>query len=387
MNILFLYTSELDPLKGGIERVTDVLSRYLRNIGYTVYWIYWGNSDGDGWVFPSKEIYTVENINYLSQIIREYKIEIVINQAGFSRDTFRLVYSVKDNLPFKLITCLHNSLWGSVKYNTSHVLNKYLGKIGIEISDNFIIDTGIRYLYKLKWKCHYKNICKYSDALVLLSEKFKYELSEFITIRPDYNIVAIPNPTSYKGFSEEELQKSEKEKILLYVGRIQNRQKRIDLLLRIWALVQEQCPDWSLVIVGDGNSKDELKNLSQELKLERVRWVKRCDPRPFYEKSSIFALTSSFEGFGIVLVEAMQYGVIPFAFNSYLSVTDIIDNHKNGILIPPFDVNMYSSYLVDMMNSETLREQMKREAWLKAQIFTLNEVGERWNNLFYTLLS
>lgn len=95
--------------------------------------------------------------------------------------------------------------------------------------------------------------------------------------------------------------KSQKEKILLYVGRIENRQKRIDLLLKTWALVQKQCIDWSLVIVGDGNSKEELTNLSLSVKLERVRWVDRCDPRPFYEKASIFALTSSFEGFGIVL--------------------------------------------------------------------------------------
>lgn len=386
MNVLFLYTSELDPLKGGIERVTDVISRYLRTIGYTVYWIYWGNSNEKGWVFPSKEIYTIENINYLSKIVKEYKIEIVVNQAGFSKDTFRLVYSVKDSVPFKLITCLHNSLWGSVKYNTSHVLNKYLRKVGIEISDNLIVDTGVKCLYKLKWRRHYKNICKYSDALVLLSDKFKCELSEFIDIRPEYNIIAIPNPTSYKGFSVEELQKSEKEKILLYVGRIQNRQKRIDLLLKIWALVQEQCADWSLVIVGDGNSKEELKNLSRELRLKRVRWVDRCDPRPFYERASIFALTSSFEGFGIVLVEAMQYGVIPFAFNSYLSVTDIIDDRKNGILIPPFDIYIYASLLIKVMNSDDCRRRMRREAWVKAQGFTIDEVGRKWTDLFFRLL-
>ena len=99
--------------------------------------------------------------------------------------------------------------------------------------------------------------------------------------------------------------------------------------------------DWSLIIVGGGRQLDEMRQLAANLKLVNVKFEGFQDPKSYYERASIFCMTSSYEGFGIVLVEAMQYGVVPMAFNSYISVTDIIENGVMVFLIEPFDIDAY----------------------------------------------
>lgn len=73
-------------------------------------------------------------------------------------------------------------------------------------------------------------------------------------------------------------------------------------------------------------------------------------------------MTSLFEGFGLVLTEAMYYGVVPLAFNSYANVGDIINDKVNGFIIPPFDIKEYADKISSLIDNETLRLQMSEAA-------------------------
>ena len=116
--------------------------------------------------------------------------------------------------------------------------------------------------------------------------------------------------------------------------------------------------------------------------LPRVHFEGYTDPLDYYDSSSIFCLTSSTEGFALVLVEAMSCGCVPIAFNSYACATDIIDDEKNGYLIEPFDINKYSQRLIELMDDENIRLKMSISAKEKSSIFSMHQILKEWEHLF-----
>ena len=97
-------------------------------------------------------------------------------------------------------------------------------------------------------------------------------------------------------------------------------------------------------------------------------------------------MTSSYEGFGIVLVEAMNMKVVPIAFESFSTVRDIIDNNINGVLIPPFNTDLYAEKLSELMSKSSLRDKYSNKAYHKSKQFHLDEIGDKWLSLFSSLI-
>lgn len=387
MNILFLYSATINPLVGGVERVTFTLANYFESKGYKVFFLGLTNNhsikDKRQFLLPDSSSYISErNIIFVRSFLVEKSINIVINQGGTIPGISKLAYYCKIE-GVKLISVLHNSLLASIK-NFSSVYKSKFEQIGISwllpYTDKKKIKNLLLKLYKQKYAKHYKSLCKESDYVFLLSEKFKEELIFFIDRQSIDNVVGIPNPVSFDG-----IVKNEKKKEILYVGRINTAQKRIDLLLEIWGLLYDRFPDWSLKIVGDGDELESIKVLSSQLNLQNVFFYGFRNPKPFYETASIFCMTSSFEGLPLTLIEAMQHGVIPVAFNSFVSITDIIDDKVNGCLITPFDIHEYVNTLSKLMSSQEELERYSAEVEQRVKRFDLSIVGEQWLNIFKEL--
>ena len=119
----------------------------------------------------------------------------------------------------------------------------------------------------------------------------------------------------------------------------------------VWKKLQEQLPDWNLVIVGDGPFSNEMKQLSKKLSLQRVEFAGFANPIKYYKESSIFCLTSNHEGWGLVLTEAMQFGCVPIAFDSFESIHEIIEDGKNGFLVKPFDIDKYADKVLRLADN------------------------------------
>jgi glycosyltransferase involved in cell wall biosynthesis len=99
-------------------------------------------------------------------------------------------------------------------------------------------------------------------------------------------------------------------------------------------------------------------------------------------------MTSSFEGFPLVLAEAQNFNVIPILFNSFPSAEDIIVNYKNGILIEPFNTDLYVNNLKKLMtNYDENIESFKSEFQLNKNKFSIHTIGSQWLNLFKELLN
>ena len=103
------------------------------------------------------------------------------------------------------------------------------------------------------------------------------------------------------------------------------------------------------MIVGDGEQRPILERKAKNM--ERVNFVGFSDPVPYYKESAIFCMTSNFEGFPMVLPEAMSFGVVPLAFDSFPAVSDIIIDNKNGFLIPPFSIKQYVKKIEILINN------------------------------------
>ena len=113
--------------------------------------------------------------------------------------------------------------------------------------------------------------------------------------------------------------------------------------LKIWKEIETDhtLSEWKLKIVGHGKMESWYKSLVIHYGLQRVFFEGTKNPEPYYNEASIFMMTSSFEGWGLTLTEAQQYGCVPLAFHSFASLTDIITDKVNGFAIPNDDISLY----------------------------------------------
>ena len=218
-----------------------------------------------------------------------------------------------------------------------------------------------------------------SELLCLLSEKFIPELLKIFPADMS-KVISIGNPNTYSLVMDAVYPKK---KQLLYVGRLVWNQKRVDRLVGIWKRLYKYFPDWEMVIVGGGPMEQELKRRCS--RLERVIFTGYQDPEPYYKEGSILCLTSDFEGWGMVLTEAMTFGVIPVAFNSYAAVTDIIEDGKTGILVPPFSSSKYADALRKLMTNRDLLEHMSQMCIHSVSRFDIQHVASQWEEQFTKL--
>jgi len=391
MNILFVYTGPIIPQNGGVQRVTDVLSKYFQENGNFVIYL---STNGQSSKYPGssiqfylpnhKNLYSQENIDFYINLITTNSIDIIINQAALGGNLVKFCSSIRAHSRVKIISVIHNSLLGNViNFTSSHSnqINKLSIPFLLKLLETNLFKSILKTIYILKYKSAYTYTCKNSDKIVLLSSSYFEELKTFV---PNYDVSkvsAIPNPLTIK--SDENIISKRNE--ILYVGRIDTAQKKVDTLLQIWGKLFSKFPDWNLSILGDGPAKNALEIKAREMGLERIEFCGIQDPLRYYKRSKILAMTSAYEGFPLVLAEAQNFGVVPIAFNSFAAVIDIIENDKNGYLIEPFNIELYTSILFSLMNNDKKIKKIASNCIVSADRFSLHSVGKSWLKLFSDL--
>ncbi|MBQ2813942.1 MAG: glycosyltransferase [Akkermansia sp.] len=230
---------------------------------------------------------------------------------------------------------------------------------------------------------HLKKMYDVCDQFVLLSPHFLSIFKRYAKIKKLDHASYISNPV--KPIINT-VDYTLKKKQILVVSRMELRAKRIDRILHIWKKLQSEFDDWELVIVGDGPRYHFFLDLAQKLNLKRVLFTGAQDPSDFYKESPILCLTSTHEGFGLVLVEAQQHGCVPVAFSSYASVRDIITHGKNGMLVRPFSIKQYVNTLRWLITHPNEREEMGRNGELSAQRFNPTSIAKQWDALFQRVM-
>jgi glycosyltransferase involved in cell wall biosynthesis len=158
-------------------------------------------------------------------------------------------------------------------------------------------------------------------------------------------------------------------------------QKGFDLLIKAWAIVAGKYPEWRLVIYGNG-PREKYQAQADRLGIgERVQ----CHPATSdiaarYAESSIFVLSSRFEGFGLVLTEAMSCGLPCVSFDCPYGPSEIIREGEDGFLVPAEDVAALADRLMQLMQSEELRRRMGKQAQHNVMRYSPERVMEDWKN-------
>lgn len=229
----------------------------------------------------------------------------------------------------------------------------------------------------------YLSLYRQADAIILLSERFRREFCRMTGLSRAPKLRAVSNPLLVipEGGPQEKLRE------VLHVGRLPWQQKRVDRLLKAWSLLEAQFPDWCLTIVGDGGGRERYEEIARLLGLQRVRFEGKQNPARYYERARIFCLTSSFEGFGLVLTEAQAAGCVPVVFESYAAVHDIVEDGVNGCLVKPYDIAAYADALKGLMSDEPRRAAMGEAARKSVARFSSEVIIGQVEALFEELTS
>lgn len=246
----------------------------------------------------------------------------------------------------------------------------------IHFSRFFRIQEGRKGLFRLvdyfRSFCDKRNASKYSRLVLLTNEDAKHwsKLN---------NIVVIPNFTSITNEIS-----SHNCKRAISVGRL-TYQKGYDILIPIWAKVIQRHPDWHLDIFGSGEDEWKLHNLIKQYSISR--YVTIHSPSPMivreYLNSSIYLLSSRYEGFSLVLCEAMNYGLSSVAMACKCGPKDLIVDGESGFLVNESDIDTFVARTCQLIENKSLRERMGKTAHQRiSQYFVPEVVMQQWTQLF-----
>lgn len=388
-HILLYNSNEPLPQQGGMERVTDLLAKALLKAAYKVTLLCkYKNRLGKTYNAPTDILYLPEkgdNKHFLETLVAERNIYCIIDQTeGGIVGRFGIFRHRKDfKSKVKLIAVQHNST-RAILDNYSLAFAKDFTQMRWGTLKQLFYDNvylRLKYCHSVYFtKVLYRDLNANYDRIVTLSSAFIEDFCYYYPHVDKIKLLAIPNFNTFESCEPTTAQKR-----VLFVGRLRNCVKGVDKLLRIWNMVESSFPDWSLDIVGDGKDRCVLELQASKLGLKHVMFHGFQNPALFYQRSRIFCMTSIYEGFGMVLTEAMQHGVVPMAFNSYSSVTDIIDDNVNGILVKPFDEKEYADKLIDLMSDEKKYTNMSHAAMVKSALFSKEIIVEKWSSLIESL--
>ena len=306
----------------------------------------------------------------LLDLLKQLRISVSINQYGLSHSESYLFSQLSRNRIVNL-SVMHSSPF--LLYN--HWLQYVLNFTGLQFIVRMVLFFVLKERYKRKRIEHIQMLDERVDAIVTLSSDFTQQVKKYAHKCQVFNI---PNPVA----TLPSIEFLKKEGRLLYVGRLEKMEKSPQFLLPIYEEVSNSFPHYHLDIVGDGPYRKELESLFKQRGLSNYTFHGFTDPVPFYKRAQVLLMTSKNEGFGMVLIEAMSYGVIPFAFNSFATLKDIIDDGVNGFSIPPFDTKEYSSKICNLLNHSSTYSTMQQKALEKAAFFHVEKIVDRWEILF-----
>lgn len=396
MNILFMTQLEPCPTRGGIERITAVLAEGLKQkYGHNCFNIYWDSApDIQVPRYEFAASFQVSKSNYedeIADILRSNHIDIIINQMITASNIVIRKAVDKANIKCGLIFALHDtpqffykSSFRGTKRAVLHPVS-FLSfcKRSLMFFTLPVFRFYERYRYKKTYIDYLRQAYSASDVCVLHSKNYYDDWEDVTKQKESSKLFAIPNSQSYVKSASPSIVYA-KEKRVLLVSRMAEFQKQILMAIKIWSDIagDPMLNDWRFDIVGEGEELERYKRYVVRHKIPRVIFHGRQKPRPYYERASIFLMTSRYEGWGLTLTEAQQMGAVPVAFSSYNCIYDIITDGENGFLVKPFNKKEYIKKVKLLMTDSALREKMGQNAIISTERYTLDKVIDQWQDLF-----
>lgn len=364
----------------GMERVLTLKANYFaEHFGYEIHIILTDGKDKEPYykLYPSITLHQLD-INYDEMYGRSLwkRISGYWNkQQLFKKRLNDCLCEIRPDITVSLlrrdINFINKMKDGSIKLGEIH-FNKSNYR---EFSDNRL-PAFVQHCVKKYWMWQLIRQVRQLKCFVVLSHEDAAEWTEL------KNVAVIYNPLPF--FPERQSDGVAKQ--VIAAGRYMP-QKGFDRLIDAWSIVNGRHPDWILRIYGDG-MRQQLQRQIDRLGIASSCILEHSTPDidEKYCESSIFALSSRYEGFGMVIIEAMACGIPPVSFACPCGPRDIIDDGKNGLLVENGNIGMLAEKICYLIENEEVRRKMGRQARIDVERFEIEQIAGQWKELFESLV-
>lgn len=233
-----------------------------------------------------------------------------------------------------------------------------------------------------------KILYPFTDHIVTVSEDEKINLIE------NYGIKDEKITTIYNGVNLEKIKRLQDEPLglnddifkddtfsFITIGRL-TRQKNYPLLIKAFAQIHAEYPETRLLIIGEGEMKEELQKLSTSTDYSGVCFLwKKANVFPFLRRSNAFILASLWEGFPNVLIEAMACGLPVISTDCPTGPKEILDNGKYGFLIESNNESELYEAMKKLIVDKESRDILSRQSLVRIQDYTLDKMMKKWQEI------
>lgn len=363
-------------MAGGVERVLTLKANYFaEHFGYDITIILTEGKDKPLF-YPLSDKISVINLDvnfeelWTCSFVRKIFVYLKkqrIYRRRLSEELMRLRPDITISLLRREINFLCDIKDGSKKVGELHV--NRANYRNFEAGDS----SAVKNLFAKFWMRSLVSHLKRLDRFVVLTEE---DRASWIELK---NVEVIPDPLAFDIGEVSPLTT----KRVIAVGRYVY-QKGFDLLLQAWAKIEKQQSDWELAVYGMGD-RTPYEQLIDQLQIDRSLCHlngSTSDIKKEYLNSSLFVFSSRFEGFGMVLIEAMACGLPVISFDCPCGPKDIVRHQEDGLLVPSGDINQLADAMQELMSDDHKRQQMSSAALVNVRRFQMDEIAIKWKSLF-----
>ena len=362
---------------GGMERVLTMKANYFaEHFGYDVTIILTDGKEKPIF-YPLSDKVKVINLNigfeelwacsFLKKIFFYLKKQYLYKKL-LNRELMRIRPDITVSMLRREINFINDIQDGSKKIGEIHINRANFR--------NFEGNNALKNLFSKFWMNSLLSKLQRLDRFVVLTEKDKEAWVEL------NNVCVIPNPLSFTSTRHSDLS----EKRIIAVGRYCH-EKGYDLLLKAWVIVQNRTTDWRLEIFGEGD-RTQYEEMVDTLNLDRHRCIlngRSSKIQDEFLNSSLSVCSSKFEGFGLVITEAMACGLPVVSFDCPWGPRAIISDGEDGMLVENGNVDKLAEALVLMIQNPKQRKAMADKAIENVQRFSIDQIAGQWKSLFESL--
>jgi len=369
--------------KGGAERVIINKMEYMhKHFGYDISIItcYQNRDTPNAYQVPTGISQFYLGIPFYSQYKYRYPYRLWVKHS--------IDQQMKNSLTQTVLTINPDILIGVSYFQADVVASiKCKAKKIIEVHEPrpfTLSDYGLNRGFFSSWYMkHYRNwyfkkIEKRADIIVTLTtgDAHEWRNAKKVQIIPNFTVMPIDKISDCTA------------KRVIAVGRLEW-VKGYDRMIEAWKMVSDKHPDWHLDIFGSGTLEAELKSLQKKLHLDEQLTIHPATQQinKEYSNSSILVCTSHFEGFSLVIIEAMRVGVPCVSFDCPYGPSSIIENGHNSFLVPNGDKEQLANKISLLIEDSSLRKKFSEEALKRSKDFSVDIIMLQWKELLGKLIN